>query len=158
MIGKGGDDTTLEFRRLSPEWAEPLAELFEALHRTGDARYFHPHPLNADTASALSQRHGRDLYYVLTEGKRVLAYGLLRGWDEGYDIPSLGIVVLPDVRGHGIGRLFMEFLHQAARRRGAKKIRLKVYPSNSQALTLYRTLGYRFESAENGQLVGIIDL
>jgi ribosomal protein S18 acetylase RimI-like enzyme len=52
----------------------------------------------------------------------------------------------------------MHFLHAAARRRGADKVRLKVYPDNIRAIELYRELGYTFEAQEAGQLVGIVDL
>jgi ribosomal protein S18 acetylase RimI-like enzyme len=48
----------------------------------------------------------------------------------------------------------MLYLHAEARRRGAPRIRLKVYPENTAAVELYRSLGYVFEASERGQLVG----
>lgn len=149
---------TLECVRLSPRWQVPLAEFFRALMDAGDEQEFHPHPLTPQEAERLCRYEGRDLFYVLTDGARVLAYGMLRGWDEGYDVPSLGIAVHPNERGRGIGRLLMEFLHTAARRRGAPRVRLKVYPRNEPALRLYRRLGYAFSGKEQGQLVGYLDL
>jgi len=98
------------------------------------------------------------LYYVAVASDRVLGYGILRGWDEGYQIPSLGIAFLPDARGKGLGRLFMTFLHAAARLRGAKRIRLKVYPDNTVAVKLYEDMGYRYTETSEGQLVGYMDL
>jgi ribosomal protein S18 acetylase RimI-like enzyme len=88
----------------------------------------------------------------------MIAYGMLRGWDEGYDVPSLGIVVAPAFRGQGYGRSLMHFLHAAAKARGAPAIRLKVYPENSTAVALYQSLGYVFGAKEGGQLVGLLDL
>ncbi len=58
----------------------------------------------------------------------IVAYGMLRGWDEGYETPSLGIAVHSEWQARGVGRRMMEHLHQVARVRGAKRIRLKVYP------------------------------
>jgi [ribosomal protein S18]-alanine N-acetyltransferase len=148
----------IECRAVSPEWANALADFFRALIEAGDEKFFHPHPLNSAEARKLAHYHGNDLYYLLTEGNRVCAYGILRGWDEGYEIPSLGIVVHPRDRGSGLGTTLMHFMHVAARRRGAKKIRLKAYPENSAALKFYQSLGYRFDSDEDGQLVGVLAL
>lgn len=88
----------------------------------------------------------------------VLGYGLLRGWDQGYDVPSLGIAIRPDRRGQGLGILLMHFLHAAARQRGALRVRLRVHPGNARARDLYEKLGYRFEGEERGELVGFFEL
>lgn len=148
----------LEFRRLGRDDEAPLADFFATLSKRGDDRFFHPHPFTADEAARLCRYAGRDLYYVATAGGRVLAYGILRGWDEGYEVPSLGIAVHPEARGAGLGRAFMAFLHAAAAARRAPRVRLKVYPDNTPARTLYERLGYRFEGETNGQLVGHLPL
>ena len=143
-----------EFRLFSPEWRSALAVFFRVLDENGDSRYFHPHPFSDEFLEKLSRYKGNDLYYVAVEAKTVLAYGLLRGWDEGYMIPSLGIAVHPEARGIGLSKAFMHFLHIAARRKGAIEIRLKVYPDNIKAIKLYESLGYSFLGTENQQLVG----
>jgi ribosomal-protein-alanine N-acetyltransferase len=152
------DFTHLEFRRLAPALRPGLIALFDELADRGDERWFHPHPLTAGEAARLCAYEGRDLYYAAVAGESVLAYGLLRGWDEGYAVPSLGIAVHPEARGHGLARAFMGFLHAAASLRGAKRVRLKVYPDNAAARRLYERLGYRLEPADDGQLLGLLDL
>jgi ribosomal-protein-alanine N-acetyltransferase len=151
------DRPPLEFVRLAPGHQPGLAEFFAALTEAGDDRLFHPHPFDAETAARLCRYAGRDLYYVATAG-RVLAYGMLRGWDEGYEVPSLGIAVHPATRRSGIGRAFMGFLHAAAAARGAPRVRLKVYPDNAAARTLYERLGYVFSGESAGQWVGTLSL
>jgi [ribosomal protein S18]-alanine N-acetyltransferase len=148
----------LAINQLSPEWQKPLAEFFRLLEQAGDTKRFHPHPMTASMARELTRYSGQDLYYVLVEAGRVLGYGLLRGWDEGYEVPSLGLAIVPEARGCGTGKTLMHFLHAAARRKGARRVRLKVYPENQPALALYRGMGYRFEGPEDGQLVGYVDL
>lgn len=148
----------LEVRILDETWAQPLAELFRALREAGDEKQFHPHPLTDEGAAMCTRYTGRDLYYVLVEGSRVLGYGFLRGWDEGYEVPSLGLAIHPAARGVRLGETFMHVLHVAARRRGAKTVRLKVYPGNVTAVRLYERLGYRFVGEEAGQLVGLLEL
>lgn len=146
----------LQIRRLAPEWVEPLGRLLGALHAGGEDAHFHPHPADRDYLEALARDSSEDLHYVVTEGGAdVLAYGMLRGWAD-YAIPSLGIAVDPGRRGAGVGRMLMEHLHDEARRRGAKQVRIKVYPDNVAARRLYERLGYEFEGEEDGQLVGLI--
>jgi len=106
----------------------------------------------------LAQYSGKDLYYVAVSGTAVAAYGMLRGWDEGYQVPSLGIAIHPDARGTGLASTFMQFLHAAARLRGATRVRLKVNSENTAARRLYQSLGYRFEDSDGGEIVGFVDL
>lgn len=150
--------TALEIRRIDHSLERPLADFFRRLMQAGDDQNFHPHPFDDEMAQRLAYYAGKDLYYSVVDGDRVLGYGMLRGWDAGYDMPSLGIAILPEARGTGLGKLLMHFLHAAARRRGATRVRLKVHADNTVAFRLYQELGYVFRGEEAGQLVGIIDL
>lgn len=148
----------LEIRILSSEWTESLSIFFQTLKKSGYEVFFHPHPLTAEEARRICHYTARDLYYVLIDGEDILGYAMLRGWDEGYTTPSLGIAIDPSSKGLGLGRLFMLFLHAAARRRGSKKIRVKVYADNFSAVKLYRSFGYEFQDQEKGQIVGFLNL
>ena len=143
---------------LGPELLGAVTRFFQRLSAAGVDEYFHPHPFTAEEAERRTHYEGADLYYALIIDDEIAAYGMLRGWDEGYEVPSLGIAVDPRAQGKGYGRLMMTFLHSAARVRGARQIRLKVYPDNTRAVALYRSLGYKFESGEASQLIGIADL
>jgi ribosomal protein S18 acetylase RimI-like enzyme len=145
------------FEPLRPSLALPLAELFAALRAAGDERWFHPHPLTDGEATRLCGYAGRDFYAALVDDGRVVAYGMLRGWDEGFDVPSLGLAVHPDERGHGLGRTLLERLHEEARRRGAARVRLTVERGNTAARRLYVELGYELEQRGN-VLVGMLPL
>jgi RimJ/RimL family protein N-acetyltransferase len=148
----------LEWRRLSPELERPLASFFDALS-DDDRRSFHPHPFTVEAARELCGYRGADVYGVLIEGGVVLGYGMLRGWDAGFAVPSLGIALGPAARGRGLGRLVMQLLHATAARRGARRVRLKVVPDNARAIRLYEACGYRFEAAlDGGQRVAYLDL
>lgn len=148
----------VELREGGAALAAPLAEFFRRVKEAGDEARFHPHPLTPEEAERRVRYEGRDLYYALTDGDRILGYGMLRGWDEGYAVPSLGIAVHPDERGRGLARLLMLFLHGAARKRGAERVRLTVDTDNDAALRLYRELGYAMQAMEDGRLEGILRL
>ncbi len=149
---------SLECRKLTAEWKKPLLAFLSALEEANDTDYFHPHPFTDDAVEKIIHSARKDLYYVLSEGNDVLGYGMLRGWDEGYEIPSLGIAIHPRVRNTGLGKVFMHFLNAAARRKGARKVRLKVKRENTRAAKLYESLGYNFLSEEKGYLVGFLEL
>jgi [ribosomal protein S18]-alanine N-acetyltransferase len=154
-----GGPGQLELRRPTPDLVDGLAAFFEHLERTGESLHFHPHPFDRATAQERCAYSGADVYCVATVGGRVLGYGMLRGWDAGYAVPSLGIALRQESRGTGLARTIMLYLHTQARLMGAQRIRLKVYPDNARAVGLYRTLGYEFgETLEQGQLVGTLQL
>src|SRR5205823_2006359 len=102
LLGHEAGASALEFRGVGPALEGGLAAFFEALRANGDERTFHPHPLTRDEARRRCHYRGKDLYYVATDGARVLGYGMLRGWDEGYAVPSLGIAIAPGCRGVGL--------------------------------------------------------
>ena len=152
-------ESGIEILRVGPKLLAPLKALFGGLCGSPDERWFHPHPFTSAEAERIALRPGRDLYYLLLEGSSALAYGLLRGWEEGFDVPSLGLYVRPDCRGRRLGELMMHFLHAAAARRGAPRVRLKVYPDNAAAIRLYTRLGYVFQGpTDDGQLLAFLDL
>jgi [ribosomal protein S18]-alanine N-acetyltransferase len=149
----------LEIRKLTTEWKEPLLVFLRVLDEAGDAELFLPHPFTKEAVEYILLTARRDLYYVIVEGSQVLGYGMLRGWDEGYSIPSLGIAIHPRFRGEGLGRTFMYFLRVAAKCRGASRIRLRVKAQNTTAAKLYESLGYEFCSEKDGEYrVAFLDL
>lgn len=146
----------LEIRRPAPDLEDALVRFFEDLRAEGQTRWFHPHPFTAEAARERVLYSGKDVYCVAVVDGDVVGYGMLRGWDKGFVIPSLGIALHASARGIGLGKALMLLLHAEAKRRGASRIRLKVYPENATAIDLYRSLGYVFASdLEDGQLVGI---
>jgi ribosomal protein S18 acetylase RimI-like enzyme len=148
--------------RAEPPAAEGLARLFEALEAAGDDRHFRPHPLTRREAERICHYRGLDEYRVALVDAVVVGYGMLRGWDEGFEAPSLGIAVHPDHRHQGIGRALMAALHCIAVERGAASVRLRVHPNNRDAIALYRSVGYRFDDSSSvdgsGQLLAWLDV
>lgn len=156
----------MQIRPATPADEDGLAALLVALAHAGDDRLFHPHPLTHEAARHVCRHrdvtgdHPHDEYHVVVApsgyrgSETVVAYGMLRGWTEGYEIPSLGIAVHPDHRGRGIARQLMEHLHCVAAARGAPRVRLKVYRHNLAAVRLYEALAYEFEPASENELLG----
>lgn len=153
-------DVALDIQRIDQALEESLAALFREIKASDDHLHFHPHAFDDETAHWIANYAGRDLYYGArcAGDQGLIGYGMLRGWDAGHTVPSLGIIIGQKARGRGLSKPLMSFLHAAARGRGCAKIRLKVYRDNIAAMELYKHLGYVFGSEEDGQLVGIVDL
>jgi ribosomal-protein-alanine N-acetyltransferase len=143
---------------LSPALQPALTTFYAGVVSAGLNRDFHPHPFTAGQAAAIARYEGRDYYTAAMADGVMAGYGMLRGWDEGYDIPSLGIAILPDYQRQGLGRLLMAHLHAVARERGAGRIRLKVYARNSAAIALYSSLGYALAPIDGDQFLGTLEL
>jgi ribosomal-protein-alanine N-acetyltransferase len=149
----------LEFLQVKNSHARALGVFFSKLVNNCDDNFFSPHPLTVDEANRLCKEYyGNDLYYVAVVDKIIVGYGLLRGWDEGYEIPSLGIAILDSKRGCKLGSSFMGFLHSAARLRGVKKIRIKVHRENAVAYSIYKKLGYKFIPTDELYYIGYLEL
>lgn len=122
-----------------------IAEFFKDIK---DNRFFHPHSFAAEEIVRLRDKSGKDLYYCLVDSDKVIAYGILRGWDDRWDDICVGIIVRKSEWYNGYGEMFMRFLHSAARYRKTQRLRLHVNPDNAVAFNLYKRLGYRF----NGEM------
>lgn len=160
LCGRQGPAVTVpSFRPLIPADETALLALFREILDDPASGGFRPHPYDAETASRLVRHAGLDAYLVAQAEGTFVAYGMLRGWDEGYSVPSLGIYLSPGLRGTGAADPLMHDLHRIAARAGATQVRLTVDASNERAIRLYRRLGYRLRPhAQPDRLVGVVEL
>ena len=79
---------------------------------------------------------------------------MLRGWDEGYDIPAIGLCLLNEFQGFGLGRMIMNYLESLALLNGASQVMLKVTKRNHVARKLYESQGFRFNDHNEQHLIG----
>jgi len=69
-------------------------------------------------------------------------------------VGRLGMGVLKEYRGQGIGKRLVQATIEQAKALGLEKIELSVYASNEAAIALYRKLGFREEGRKlRGRLV-----
>lgn len=85
----------------------------------------------------------RDTLFVLTDDAEVVG---IAGVHEGPPgVLSLGMAILPAMRGAGGGKLLLEAVARYAERSGAHKLDLEVWPDNERALALYESFGFEVE-------------
>jgi ribosomal-protein-alanine N-acetyltransferase len=142
----GGRDPSaleaLEVTRAGVGDGEMLARFFAGNRAPSASRSFDPFELTAERAQLIVSGSSRDRFYLAWLEKELVAMSMLRGFDEGYAIPSFGILVDRRHRGRGIGRKVTIWTLDAAREQRCQAVRLTVYASNSAAVALYRSLGF----------------
>lgn len=120
-----------------------------------DKKFFHPHELSYSGLLKEISDNPKNYYVFFMDIDNILGYGMLRGWQEGYEIPNLGIMVDITRRRTEISKELMWHLESGAQIKGARKIRLTVYKENLAAIYLYDKLGYKFIDKNEKELVGI---
>ncbi|HLZ30437.1 MAG TPA: GNAT family N-acetyltransferase [Chloroflexota bacterium] len=121
----------------------------------GYLKFFDPFRFDLDTLERLLTERRRDCWMGVWGSATMIAFFMLRGFDEGYATPSYGVVVDAGSRGLGIGRLTVIASKSMCRLMGVSRIMLKVHPSNRAARALYESEGF-VETAidtKNGNLI-----
>lgn len=137
-------------RRLDASDANKLGKFFELNNRDEVRRFFHPFPMTSSTAAVLLQTARNDLFFGMEVGDSLVAFSMLRGWDDDFDIPSFGIVVDFDHQGRGLGRCLTEWTLRWADLIGCAKVRLTSYLENQAACRLYTNFGFRETNRDRG--------
>ncbi|MEO0445088.1 MAG: GNAT family N-acetyltransferase [Verrucomicrobiota bacterium] len=96
----------------------------------------------------------KDGYWGVWKAGCLAGFFMLRGWDEGYERPSFGILIDEAASGIGLGRLCLQFSITECRIRGTKDLMLKVAAENIRARHLYESMGFTTEEVcpETGHL------
>lgn len=81
--------------------------------------------------------------YTARKDVRTPIEGYICFWSLPAELHLLNLAVAPSCRRQGIGRLLMHFLLDSARKQRVEQVLLEVRPSNTAALALYRSLGFR---------------
>ncbi|MEV0224520.1 GNAT family N-acetyltransferase [Streptomyces sp. NPDC050704] len=79
---------------------------------------------------------------ILVEGERLVGYGELWFDAEEDEVELARIIVAPEARGRGLGRVLVEGLVAEARRAGHSDVFMRVHPDNERALRCYRGAGF----------------
>jgi ribosomal protein S18 acetylase RimI-like enzyme len=122
-----------------------LAPLFDAY------RVFYEQPTNIAAARAyLAERlqKGQSTVFLATDEAGQIGYGFTQLYPTFSSVSMSQVWVLydlfvaPTARRQGIGRLLMENAHYFARASGARGVSLATAVTNTNAQTLYESLGY----------------
>ncbi len=94
----------------------------------------------------LKQKNSQLLVAVDSNGKIVGSLGADGGRRRrNQHLLTIGIVVLKECRGHGVGLALMKEMLAKAKKARIEKVKLSVNANNRVAIALYRKLGFKLE-------------
>lgn len=131
--------------RIVPLAPDQAGELSALLLADGPAYggHFTPFPFDADSLASLLSAARRDRYWGIWLGAELVAFFMLRGFDEGYARPSFGVFVGKRHARRGLGALTVNFALAWCRSNDVSTVMLKVHPENRTARTLYLRAGFQ---------------
>jgi len=114
-----------------------------ALLKESDAYYAKLYPAESNHLLDIDKlKRPKVKFHVARAGGRVLGFGaLVRHGDKYGEIKRMYLA--PQARGKGIGRMLLEALEAEAVAQGFARIRLETGQHQPEALSLYRSSGYR---------------
>lgn len=86
--------------------------------------------------------------FMAVDGKQVVGWAdIFPSWAHAVaHCGSLGMGLLPEYRGRGIGRQLLQACIAKARAKGITRIELEVRADNTRAIGLYKALGFEVEA------------
>lgn len=152
-----GDNLTV--RPLVVEDAAALS-LFLQSQTTGYARFFRPFSFELEAIIHVLTSQRLDVLMGLYWQKQMVGFFMLRGWNEGYDVPAFGILIDERYRGCGLEMLSLETAKIICRLRGASRMMIKMHPENISAKGVARKTGFVQSGveAESGNLIYHFDI
>jgi RimJ/RimL family protein N-acetyltransferase len=145
---------TIEIRKLKlddvPDLIKRLSE--ESLLYL---KHFTAFELSDKSLTTILTRAVKDKYFGMFFGDEIVGFYMLRGFDEGFEVPSYGVIILSKFSNKGLSRLTLYHAFSLCRLNNIKKLMLKVRPENKHAKNLYESLGFKktgFDS-ENGNFI-----
>lgn len=122
-----GPDVTV--RPLAADDAAAIVGLLRA-QPADYLRFFYALPADEAVIRQVMEKRTRDAYQGLFESGRLVGFFMLRGWDDGYEIPSFGVVVDEQTRGKGYLHATLEMAAELCREAGAPRFMAKIHPGN----------------------------
>ncbi|MGH9903498.1 MAG: GNAT family N-acetyltransferase [Pyrinomonadaceae bacterium] len=105
-------------------------------------RYFTPFAFDRETVSRTLARRDQDVFTGFYWRSRLVGFFMLRGWDEGYDVPAYGVLVDEQFGGYGLATVSLRMAKAVCKLSGAPRIMLKVHPANERARRIFERAGF----------------
>lgn len=139
----------ITIKKLIPDDAQSLSELLNSADPEY-SRYFIPFKYDKETIDNILSRTVKDQYFGLYVDNSLAGFYMLRGFDQGYDIPSYGVWIGPNFSGLGLATLTLHHAFAWCRANGIAKLMLKVHPGNVVAKSLYEAVEFIETGTDSG--------
>jgi len=128
----------------------PLEVCYEQFDDESRAQGIPPRSAQRRTAWIEDLLEGHDV--VAWDDGDAVGHAVLMPYDDGEDAAAeLAVFVRPDHQSAGIGTELVRSLLSLGRREGIQRVTLVVEPSNTIAVSLYRTVGFSVTDKHRGE-------
>ena len=107
------------------------------------SRYFIPFTFELETIRQILNNLKKDSFWGIFINNKLVGFYMLRGFDEGYEIPSYGVWISKEYSGKGLSKLTLQHAISFCAINHIKKMMLKVHPQNSIAKRMYEKFGFK---------------
>lgn len=138
----------VEIKELQSNQASTLSALI--LNTPKDhTKYFTPFSFEEDSIKKIISNAVNDKYFGILINDELVGFYMLRGFDEGFEVPSYGVWILDKFSGLGLSKLTLQHAITFCKINNIKKIMLKVHPENIIAKSIYEAFGFQQEGFDD---------
>jgi RimJ/RimL family protein N-acetyltransferase len=112
-------------------------------------KYFTPFSFEEDSIQNIINNAVNDKYFGILINDELVGFYMLRGFDEGFEVPSYGVWISDKLSGLGLSKLTLQHAITFCKINNIKKIMLKVHPENIIAKSIYETFGFNQEGFDD---------
>lgn len=129
-------------KKIQADSAEELAGLLQS-EPSQYSKYFTPFNFNTETIKEILSKSRKDIFFGLFLNNKIIGFYMLRGFDEGFKIPSYGVWISNKYAGKGLAKLTLQHSISFCKINNIEQIMLKVHPENTGAKKLYENFGFK---------------
>ncbi len=120
---------TFAIRPLGPADASMIAAFMRS-QSPEYLRFFYAFSADESAIAAILSASKMDIYSGVFWKEELAGVYMLRGWDDGYDVPAFGVLIDEKYRGGAFMRLALDTAKLICRLSGAKRLMAKIHPEN----------------------------
>jgi len=133
---------TLEIKKLTVNQSEELTLLLQSENKEY-SKYFIPFSYDIETISGILFKAIKDKFFGLYVENELIGFYMLRGFDEGYSVPSYGVWISEKYSNKGLSTFTLQHAISICKLNAIKKLMLKVHPDNIAAKHIYEKYGFK---------------
>ncbi|MCP4971776.1 MAG: GNAT family N-acetyltransferase [Arcobacter sp.] len=131
----------VEIKKIDYSYSHLIRNLFEHENKNY-FKYFHPFDFNENSIKNILKKTKLDQFFGIFINELLIGFYILRGFDEGYTIPSYGVMISQKFSKFGLGKLSLQHAISFCKINKVEKIMLKVHPKNLTAKRIYESFGF----------------
>ena len=134
----------IEIKELKSDQASTLSALI--LNALKDyTKHFTPFSFEEDSIKKIINDAIIDKYFGIFINDNLAGFYMLRGFDQGFEVPSYGVWISDKFYSLGLSKLTLQHAIAFCKVNGLKKIMLKVHSENIIAKNIYESFGFKQE-------------